>query len=120
MAFERVIIIPKRFPSFSVTTFSKLIPNSAAISFACFVGLINLPREDFNPFAASAAPTPPSRIAARNTAISFTSPPSPTITGATRGIDSAKSCKLKTEEFSTIFKKLIEFANSSLESLNAL
>ena len=90
------------------------------MSFACFVGLINLPKEDFKPFAASAALTPPSRIAVRNTAISLTSPPNPTIIGATLGIASAKSCKLKTEEFSTIFKKLIEFASSSLESLKAL
>ena len=83
------------------------------------MGLIKEARPDFNALAPCSAETPPSCIAARNTAISCTSPPKPLITGATLGIAAAKSCNVTTVWFSTMFKKLIVSAKSCPLSLNA-
>ena len=62
------------------------MPNFATSSLAILVGAIKLDRPDLSAFAPSAADTPPSRMAVSKTAKSCTLPPSPLITGATRGI----------------------------------
>ena len=107
-------------PLFAWIIASKLTPNLPSVAVADLLGLIKDAKPDFNAFAPCSALTPPSCIAAKNTVKSFTLPPNPSITGATRGIAAAISCRLTTVWFSTMFKKLIVFANSSPESLNAL
>ena len=94
-------------------------PNCLATSLACFVGLIRDARPDFNAFAASAAGMPPSRIATRSVARSFTSPPRDLITGPTFGIAIDKSSSVAEVWFSTALRKLMDSASSLVFSLNA-
>ena len=95
------------------------IPALFKDSLAAFVGLTIEARPDFSAFAPSAALTPPSRIAAKKTAKSSTSPPSPRITGATFGIAIVISSRDTTVWFSTAFKKSIVDASFVDEILNA-
>ena len=95
------------------------MPNPANISVATLVGLIRDAIADLIAFAPSAALTPPSFIAVRYRAKSFTSPPNALITGPAFGIASVKSARLVDVWFSTALRKSIDCVNSSVFCLNA-
>ena len=90
-----------------------LIPNPASISDAFSVGLINEARPDFNALAPSDAFIPPSRIAVKKNARSFTSPPNCLTIGPAFGMAIVKSSIDTTVWFSTAFRKSICPAKSS-------
>ena len=104
----------------SLTISFKLIPIAPNDSCATFVGLINDARADFKALAPSDALIPPSFIAVKYKAKSFTLPPSPCTTGPAFGIASIKSARLVEVWFSTEFKKLIDSVNCSVFCLNAV
>ena len=83
------------------------------MSLALSVGLIRDARPDFNALAPSDALIPPSFMAVKKNAKSFTSPPSCFTTGAALGIAVVMSSRDTTVWFSTAFRKLIASANSS-------
>ena len=118
-AFANDITVILKSPAFASTIPLKLIPNSSACLLAAFDGLIKDARPDFKALAASAAPTPPSCIAAIKNAKSFISPPSCLITGATLGIAWVMSSSATTVWFSTAFKKLTVSSNSFPVTLKA-
>ena len=103
-AFAKPVTVFIKSPWFVWIIASRLIPNLPKASVADLLGLIKDPKPDFNAFAPCSALTPPSCIAAKNTVKSFTLPPNPSITGATRGIAAAISCRLTTVWFSTMFR----------------
>ena len=112
-------MVPFRLPAFRLTMPTISTPIAPSSSLATLVGLISRPSEDFRALAPSEALTPPSFMAARKNARSFTSPPRALITGATFGMAVVTSSSATTVWFSTAFKKLMASASSSDESLKA-
>ena len=118
-ALENSVISPMKSPLFSWAIFFMLMPYDSATADAALVGDIRLAKPDFRAFAPSAALTPPSRIAVSNTDKSSMLPPSPLMTGATRGIACVMSSRLVIVWFSTALRKFVFAASSSLETPNA-
>ena len=87
----RSVIVSVKFPALDVTILSISIPKPKNISLATFVGLIRDAIADLIALAPSDALTPPSFIAVRYNAKSFTSPPRDFTTGPAFGIASVKS-----------------------------